>query len=322
MSTRRMLISILSATVLAVCLFSTQNCSGPASYSGSTSTATTATTAAMSGGNGDVHEGKPYFEMTSGTPCPDGNIFRAEIIVYSATRAELVRDNCQTLGPINLASSDIQVDPLRPDYLIYSGRTFVSQPAPGLWVRSPLSYDSIYFPGGQVGIGTNSPIAWSKLDVAGDMHVSGGLYAENDLRFKSNFTGTFSQLCQGTGSGWNIVSFCPASSGRYKSSVQDLRFGLQEVTKLRPVTFHYKPEYSSDGSEQMGFIAEEVEKVSPQLVIYKNGHPENVKYDKMSALLVSAIKEQKREFDALKAQNIELKSALCEQNPQLKICAK
>jgi hypothetical protein len=41
----------------------------------------------------------------------------------------------------------------------------------------------------------------------------------------------------------------------------------EAILQLKPVTFHYKEELDPDGIPQFGLIAEEVEKVNPDLVI-------------------------------------------------------
>jgi hypothetical protein len=72
-----------------------------------------------------------------------------------------------------------------------------------------------------------------------------------------------------------------------------LDIGLSEVLKLNPVNFNYKPNITNDNVKQVGFIAEQVANVTPDLVFYNpDGTPENVRYDKMSALLTKAIQEQ------------------------------
>ena len=63
---------------------------------------------------------------------------------------------------------------------------------------------------------------------------------------------------------------------------------------LRPVTFHYKPEIDPEGIPQFGLVAEEVEKVNPDLVVRdKEGKPYTVRYDQVNAMLLNEfLKEQ------------------------------
>ena len=58
------------------------------------------------------------------------------------------------------------------------------------------------------------------------------------------------------------------------------------ILSLRPVTFHYKTDIK--GTPQFGFIAEEVAKVNPALVLLdKEGKPLTVRYDAVNAMLLN-----------------------------------
>jgi len=76
-----------------------------------------------------------------------------------------------------------------------------------------------------------------------------------------------------------------ASSARYKEEIEDIPEN-ESILKLRPVKFVYKQtkEYA------YGLIAEEVEKIMPQLVVYdQQGNPDSVKYHELPALLLAEI---------------------------------
>src|SRR5262249_21473130 len=69
--------------------------------------------------------------------------------------------------------------------------------------------------------------------------------------------------------------------------------GLSLINRLRPITFDWK----TDGSHDLGFGAEDVAKVSELLVIRNDkGEVEGVKYDRISAVLVNAVKEQQAQI--------------------------
>src|SRR5262249_17955281 len=98
-----------------------------------------------------------------------------------------------------------------------------------------------------------------------------------------------------------------SSSLRYKSNIAPFTSGLPLVSRLRPITFNWK----TDGSPDIGFAAEEVEKAEPLLVTRNNnGVIEGVKYDRISAVLVNAIKEQQAQIEAQKQQIAALESRL------------
>jgi len=66
------------------------------------------------------------------------------------------------------------------------------------------------------------------------------------------------------------------------------------LMKLRPVTFVYKDEFADgDKSIQYGLIAEEVEKIEPNLVAYdKDGKVYTVFYHKIDAMLLNEVQKQ------------------------------
>jgi hypothetical protein len=105
-------------------------------------------------------------------------------------------------------------------------------------------------------------------------------------------TGAYNYLCyrneQPSGSTFaaNNVGTC-GSSIRYKKDVTDLDLGLETVMKLRPREFTWK----NEGNRDLGFIAEEIEKVDPLLAVYLDGRVESVKYPQLTALLAKAMQE-------------------------------
>ena len=113
-------------------------------------------------------------------------------------------------------------------------------------------------------------------------------------------------LTMGTGAGTNAVKINSStkevtydtSSARYKDNIRDSKYGLADVMQLRSAMFEYKKEKRTD----VGFIAEEVVHIIPELVAIDNeGRPDAVSYDRMVSVLVKAIQELKAEFDAYKA---------------------
>jgi hypothetical protein len=89
------------------------------------------------------------------------------------------------------------------------------------------------------------------------------------------------------------------SSLRYKSHVQDMDSYSQEIMKLRPVSYVYKSDVNMQ--TQFGLIAEEVNEVMPNLVVYdKEGLPESVKYHELPIFLLAEIQKLRKEINALK----------------------
>jgi hypothetical protein len=83
-----------------------------------------------------------------------------------------------------------------------------------------------------------------------------------------------------------------ASSERYKSDIQSLGGVTDKLQKLRPVSFHLRSE--PDGAVQYGLIAEEVDKVFPELVIRDDqGQIQGVRYDELAPMLLAVVQRQK-----------------------------
>ncbi len=71
--------------------------------------------------SGTPYEGKIY--AIKGNLCADGTEVHSEIVLSSATRAQLNRDNCQDITPIQLTEADFKIDS-NSDTLIYQNRNY------------------------------------------------------------------------------------------------------------------------------------------------------------------------------------------------------
>jgi hypothetical protein len=115
----------------------------------------------------------------------------------------------------------------------------------------------------QVGIGISTP---SHL-----IHLSGGAY------------------CDGTG------AWMSGSDRSYKKEIKDLdKYGLSEILLLKPISFIHKQDQTN--TTQLGFIAQDVVKVIPELVNGTEGSY-GLAYDRISVILVKAIKEQQKQIE-------------------------
>jgi hypothetical protein len=103
-------------------------------------------------------------------------------------------------------------------------------------------------------------------------------------------------------------SIAGSSDARFKKNVRPVTNALDKVKALQGVYFNWNqeafPEKNFSDKTELGFIAQEVEKVLPEVVFKDNTSEEyrSVKYDKVVALLVEAIKEQQKQIDNLKDQ--------------------
>ena len=98
------------------------------------------------------------------------------------------------------------------------------------------------------------------------------------------------------------------SSKRFKEQIKPMDSASKELLALHPVTFRYKKEIDPRGTAQFGLVAEEVEKVNPDLVVRdKDGKPYSVRYDQVNAMLLNEFLKEHRKNEAQEASIAELK---------------
>jgi len=169
---------------------------------------------------------------------------------------------------------------------------------------------------GKVGIGTANPA--EKLEVNGNIKVcrsgarelhlkngrngdatvgsSGGwlrLNTNGEIAFWTNGQGEANDspqvLFTVTGT-IHCASLSQTSDGKLKKEVQAIDNALSKVSELRGVNYKWKDAQRGEGL-QMGLIAQEVEKVLPELVSTDSNGDKSITYSNLTALLIEAVKE-------------------------------
>lgn len=88
------------------------------------------------------------------------------------------------------------------------------------------------------------------------------------------------------------------SSVRYKDNIETVKYGLDKVLQMRGVTYNKK----DNGVKEIGVIAEEIYEVLPEVVLKnEEGEIDSVSYGRITAVLIEAIKDLKKEIEELKA---------------------
>jgi hypothetical protein len=106
------------------------------------------------------------------------------------------------------------------------------------------------------------------------------------------------------------------SSRRFKDGIKPMDQTSEAILALKPVTFRYKKEFDSTGIPQFGLVAEDVEKVDPDLVVRdKEGKPYSVRYDQVNAMLLNEFLKEHCKIEELR-KNFE--SKLAQQQQQIK----
>ena len=132
---------------------------------------------------------------------------------------------------------------------------------------------------GNVGIGSLTPS--QKLHVVGNIFATGTI-TPSDLRFKKD--------------------------------IEPIHNSLEKISQLNGVTYYYRyTEFKDLGftdKEQVGVIAQEVEKVLPQLVFTDDKGYKAVDYSKLIPLLIEGIKEQQKQIEISQEEVKQLKAEL------------
>ncbi|HEY3414376.1 MAG TPA: tail fiber domain-containing protein, partial [Armatimonadota bacterium] len=102
------------------------------------------------------------------------------------------------------------------------------------------------------------------------------------------------------------------SDARYKQRIQTVQNALSKVESLRGVSFEWNPDTgrSFPKGPQIGFVAQEVRKVLPQLVSADEKGYLSVQYSNVVPVLVEAIKQQQTQIAAAGRANARLQARL------------
>jgi hypothetical protein len=104
------------------------------------------------------------------------------------------------------------------------------------------------------------------------------------------------------------------SSRQFKEGIKPMEQASEVLFALKPVTFRYKKEIDPHSISQFGLVAEDVEKVNPDLVVRdKEGKPYSVRYDQVNAMLLNEFLKEHSTVEELKKEIATLTAAVKEQ---------
>ena len=126
------------------------------------------------------------------------------------------------------------------------------------------------------------------------------------IRYYSNTLSNVGLFLYGNGNAELSGDLTEISDARYKKNISSFTGALNKVKQLRGVTYNWLDEKKGT-TEQIGFIAQELEKVFPQLVMTNKDGYKSVAYSHVIPVLVEAIKEQQQQIDELKKEMDEIK---------------
>jgi hypothetical protein len=145
---------------------------------------------------------------------------------------------------------------------------------------------------GNVGIGTAAPS--SKLEVCGNTRIIGTLNVSSTVTSSSGIT-------------------CP-SDLRYKKNITALTDPITKLMLINAVQYNWRrdefPNMNFNDKPQTGFIAQDLEKIFPEMVFTDDAGYKSVDYSRLTPLLVETIKEQQKEIKEIAARLVEVEKLL------------
>lgn len=158
-----------------------------------------------------------------------------------------------------------------------SGLTFPTNPGGGSSDEAKIVY--------YASTGENTVLELSVTNDADDniyLNASGGTDVANDLRVTGNVTAFYS------------------SDERQKDNIKNISQPIQKIKQIGGYEFDWNENSNLKGHD-VGVIAQEIEKVLPEVVTTRDNGYKAVRYEKIVALLIEAVKEQQSQIEELKA---------------------
>lgn len=148
--------------------------------------------------------------------------------------------------------------------------------------------------------GTNVTAMTDCIYMGDEVHASAATVS-NEIAIGADAEGQGNNTVMlGNASTTNLYCYGGLSSPsdiKLKENVEDLPYGLDDVAQMRPVEYDLK----SDGRHDIGFIAQEMQEVVPDVVKEMGDGTLSIEYAKLVPVLVNAIKELQAEVELLKS---------------------
>lgn len=194
---------------------------------------------------------------------------------------------------------------------ISSGTLAVARGGTGLTSISTLLNSNVTSVSGNAGSVTNGVYTNTTQTISGAKTFSGntifsGAISQSNTTQSTNKSSGAYKTSGGVGIaktlnvGEDVVAYA-SSDKRYKDNLQAITNPIDKVKSLTGYTFTWNDKHEQfNGNDDIGVVAQEVEKVFPEIVDTRDNGYKAVKYEKMVAVLIEAIKDQQKQIDELK----------------------
>jgi hypothetical protein len=233
----------------------------------------------------------------------------------------------------------------RPDHSAFYGHlVFETHNSGGMYERMRIDHS------GNVGIGTTAPADILQVRAAANksLLVSSTANTANAVRLgavndansayvpleidasMTNFLGGNvgigttlpGYLLHVNGSVAGVGAYNQLSDERFKKDITDIQNSLEKVLAIHGVTYKWIDEERYGSETQIGVIAQEIEKVVPEVVTTGSDGVKRVRYSDLVPLLIEAFKHEHTISQQLKAESEQLKAAFCLKFPEMPFCSR
>jgi len=233
-----------------------------------------------------------------------GEIANTDVLVGNTI--DIVYTTSPTTGTFQIYSTDPTSVTITGNQQFYvTGRTSYTSNLMFQTNRNPGQIINVkHAPGRNIGVNHIDVLSRSELinGLASNIRFSGQVTIGSYQASTSTTTGALIVL-GGLGMSGDLFvgkSVTELSASDLKTNISSIDSALDKVIAMKGVEFNWKDDIKD--TKEYGLIAEDVASIAPSLVSYADNKPQGVKYSKVVALLIEAMKQQQNEIETLKSQ--------------------
>ena len=183
---------------------------------------------------------------------------------------------------------------------------------------------------GYVGVNTRAPVSWLHLNGSTDVTTGSSSYGVlvigsvtglhmrfdgNEIMARDN-TGNGTLYLNLDGGTVKVGSATVTSDRRLKRNIHKLDYGLADLLRLKPVSYEWRLDMFNLPGTQLGFIAQDVQEILPEVVRADNGEESRVENELslnvngILPVVVASVQELARENQSLKKELETLRSEM------------
>ena len=237
------------------------------------------------------------FAATGGVGVP--TLTSANNIILSASNYVQVKDaflklnsftNTET-GSYSPTNGDIYYNSSTNLFMGYRDGAWIAFESQGAGLASILE-DTTPQLGGNLDLNSNNISGSGNINTVGSLTLTGNITAAQITGSTLNTSGAIT-------AGGDITAFF-SSDERLKDNITPLSDAINKINQIGGYEFDWNSDSSHSGHD-VGVIAQEIEKVLPEVVTTRDNGYMAVRYEKIVALLIQAVKEQQLQIDELKS---------------------